>query len=530
MEKTAKAPAGTVIGLVGGGTASFKGIPYAAPPTGKRRFAPPERAAPFRAPFKAFRFGPMAHQFLDGKDFIAPPSWADAASEDCLSLNVWAPEEADSGSKLPVYVFVHGGGFSMGSSGQPRYGRFAFGKAEKALYDGSSLAREGLIAVTLNYRLGALGFFPSQATFDESGTTGNWALLDQIEALKWVRDNIGAFGGDPENVTLGGESAGSMTASALMSSPLAKGLFRKAILQSGTVFSLSQMPVARGDLKAAVRMGGSFMRMLGLEDGKEGLCALRSADPRILARLSYLDVNFSKLSPFSFSPVRDGNVIPFDPEKRMEEGDFNRADVMVGTNRDEGSLFVPKSASEIELRSMELAFLGPEGKKAFEGLPFLKKNPKPFQRARKAVAYALFSAGAKRLADLASDYSKVWAYRYDYVSLPGALAGLGAHHAGELPFVFGTLAKPSAAMGLSAARLSKEIRARWAAFAKSGDPNPEGVLEDAKWPPYDPASPKALILDKKIRQAALPDAKALDIMAEAFHGKIGKGGEGEGGI
>ncbi|MDR2353668.1 MAG: carboxylesterase family protein, partial [Deltaproteobacteria bacterium] len=185
---------GPVVGTVEAEVASYLGIPYAAAPVGDLRFAPPQSREPWTEPFLATQASPSAWQIRSDESSFALPTIA-AVSEDSLTLNIWAPEDAKPGDGLPVYFFIHGGGFAQGAGSFP-------------LYDGSVMAKEGIVVVTINYRLGALGFLASRETLRLYGTTGNWGILDQIKALEWVRDNIQAFGGDPNKVTIGGESAG----------------------------------------------------------------------------------------------------------------------------------------------------------------------------------------------------------------------------------------------------------------------------------------------------------------------------------
>jgi para-nitrobenzyl esterase len=517
--KTLETPSGPVTGLLGDGALSFKGIPFARAPVGPLRFAPPEPAETWEKPLKAFNYGPIAQQFFRKGDLLAPPPRSYAMSEDCLSLNIWAPQEAKPGAGLPVFLYLHGGGFSIGSSGQPRFPRGPFGRRLKSMYDGSALAREGIVTVTSNYRLGALGFLSSRETLKRYGTTGNWGLLDQIAALKWVKENIAAFGGDPSMVTLGGESAGGISASALQTSPMARGLFQRLILQSGTVFSLSACPLAKGNLERALAVGGIFLGVFGARDDAAGLEIMRSADAEVITRNSELNFDFTKLTPLAVTPARDGAAVPEDPGGALASGAFAQVPALLGCNADEGSLFVPLGADPRELKSMELNFLGPEAAEAFAGLPGADKLS-PGERGRRALGWGLFSAGAKRLADLASRRCPVYAYQYAYRSLPGKILRLGAHHGAEIPAVFSTLPRPKAVMGLSAGRLADDVNSRWAAFIKTGDPNPKGSPSAAAWPRYSEESPMALVFDKEVRAREFPDGESLDRLADAMFGKI----------
>ncbi|MDR2461046.1 MAG: carboxylesterase family protein [Deltaproteobacteria bacterium] len=514
-----KSKSGPIVGETYKGISSFKGIPFARAPIGELRFAPPQDIAPWTAPLKAFNYGPIAHQYFDSSDFLAPPARSYTLSEDCLSLNIWTKEAGNAEARLPVFIFIHGGGFAIGSSGQPMFGRFSFGKKLKSLYDGSFLAGQGIVVVTCNYRLGALGFLASNETLKRHGTTGNWGLLDQLKAIEWVKNNIEAFGGDPTEITVGGESAGSMSVSALIVSPLAKGLFQRAILQSGTIFSFPQVPVARGDLTKGIKVGNIMLSLMGLEDNEEGFLALQKVPAGTLAKLSALNMNFTKLSPFAMFPVADGYVIPFNPLEKMAQGEFNQVPLLLGTNGDEGSIFIPEKADIRELESSEITFLGSKALKFFLELSGLS-GLKPYERTRKAIAYAVFTAGTKRLADLYSKYQNTYVYNFNYSSIPARMLGLGPHHAAELPFIFNTLPKLSLVWGFHAKKLSKEIQLRWVSFIKTGIPNPPEVEPRALWPVYDAKAPRVLILDKLVVRGKYPDEASLNTMADAFFGKL----------
>jgi para-nitrobenzyl esterase len=528
-----------VTGTVSGGIASFRGIPYAEPPAGPLRWAPPEPRKAWSEPLDCSRFGAIAFQSFKKGDIMEPPRGSYRMSEDCLNLNVWTPLEALGGGSLPVYVFVHGGGFAAGSSSQPLFGSVRGGG--RALYDGSELARKGVVAVTLNYRLGALGFLALEESFRRHGTAGNWGILDQLEALRWVRRNIAAFGGDPERVTLGGESAGAVCASLLSVSPLAGGLFRACVSESGTALSLPGFPVARGDMSTAFKLGASFLSLLGLPRGAGGLAALERVDAEVLARLSALDIDFRKLSPMAFFPVADGKAVPLDPHAALAAGEVNCRRFMMGFNRDECSLFLPRERNPQVLAAVEHCFLGPQGIEAFRAAspPELREDrARPWHRTRRAMAYALFTAGTRRFADLCSRHSEVWLYRFDHSPPLMRLADLGACHVLELPFVFGSLRLPGLLSGRGSAGLSRLMCSLWAGFATGGAPVPAGSRHGVQgegpagcarsgdgpppfsWPAYLGPGGSCAVFSRASRAMPLPDAEGLGIMADAIFGEL----------
>jgi para-nitrobenzyl esterase len=499
---------GPVVGTEEDGVRVWRGIPYALAPEGERRFAPPEDPKPWTEPRDATRFGPMSFQVPLENDLNKTRPGV-AMSEDSLNLNVWAPTGTKAGDALPVYVFIHGGGFGLGSGSD-------------LLYDGAELAKEGIIVVTFNYRLGAAGFLASKETFRLYGTTGNWGILDQIKALEWVRNNIRAFGGDPDKVTVGGESAGSVSVSALLLSPPAQGLFRGAIMESGTILALENWPgyFSFGEREKAVCQGALFLSALRLKDDGEGLKLARALDPELLAELSPFNADFDKSAPFAFLPVKDGKVIPEDAQGEMARGNFARVKILIGFNLDEGSVFVSPESSPAEFQKMILLSFGPKAAEAFwKRFPPEGKDGY-LQRAREAVAYSVFSAGTKRLADLHSRRAEVHLYRFSHAPEIGRSLGLGAYHSAELPMVFGNLAL----MGYDSEkerRLGADLKIRFANFIKNGDPN-EGASPptQAVWPLYDPRKPLALDLGDQVEAVELPDRDNLDFMADLLYGPL----------
>ncbi|MEG0075140.1 MAG: carboxylesterase family protein, partial [Eubacterium sp.] len=329
---TATPPCGPVTGIHKKGVTTYKGIPYAKPPVGNLRFKPPVPIEPWLENRDCFEFGPKSLQFGGILADIPPLYSTEGKSEDCLFLNVWTPSTHKE-DLFPVYVYIHGGGFATGSGGE-------------LMFDGTKITNRGVVVVTLNYRLGALGFLATKAMMAENKTTGNNGLLDQILALKWVQENILAFGGDPDNVTLGGESAGAFSVTALLLSPFAKGLFRRAVIESGAILSIGAFSTqTKGNLDKAIAMGEEFSGIFGIDDTPEGLEKLREIPAEAMAYLSMIKADQLLPLRFSFWPVYDGVVLPKDPLKALREGDFNPVDLLIGYNTNESSLFIKNNAN-----------------------------------------------------------------------------------------------------------------------------------------------------------------------------------------
>ncbi|MEW2389224.1 carboxylesterase family protein [Streptomyces venezuelae] len=457
---------GAVRGLRRNGVAAFLGAPYAAPPRGAGRFAPPEPHAPWDGIRDATAPGPTAPQSERGLgDVDMSPyfgtGWSRGA--EYLTVNVWTPARNDDGG-LPVMVFVHGGGFVAGST-------------RAALYDGSAFARDGVVLVSLNYRLGIAGFL------DLPGAPANRGLLDVVAALRWVRENIAAFGGDPRNVTLFGQSAGATVVGGVLADPRAAGLVRRAIVQSGSglgAFSPEQ----------AARVTAAAADALGVAPHADAFAEL--SDGRLVeaaSRLTGIDLRTAThhdpligLSPFSL-------VLDAQPAVSVAAGLGADVDLLVGTNIEEGNLYlVPVdryATSTLDDVRAVAASAHPEPARLVETYRTARPAASAGELRSAVLGNALFGAGSRALADAhaARTTSTTTTHRYEFTWRSHALGGeLGAAHAMELPFVFDLahlpgLRGPQALLGPDAppADLADRMHAAWVRFARTGDPG---------WAPY----------------------------------------------
>lgn len=473
----AKTASGVVEGKDDGAVHAFLGIPYAAPPVGDLRWKPPAAAAKWDGVRKATEFG--AH-CMQGKVY-GDMNFRDAgASEDCLTLNVWVPAKA-AAAKLPVMVWIYGGGFVAGTTSEARQ-------------DGTHLAQQGVIVVSMNYRLGVFGFFVHPELAKESGrnAAGNYGLLDQVAGLRWVRDNIAAFGGDPGNVTIFGESAGSFSVSAQMASPLAKGLFQKAIGESG----------------AAFHSGGLSFEPRSVREEKDVKAVSAKLGVSKLAELRALPAQklLAAFSPpqsqgFDFGPDVDGYFLPEPVPALFAAGEQNDVPLLAGWNHDEGSFEIAFSPQKPTADSLKATAQKEFGDKAAE---FLKLYPSgtPEQTLRSAQDFAGDQFIAFSTWDWMESQSKtgkqpIYRYRFD-LGPPADPKGpqLGAYHSAEIEYVFGQLdSKAGIAWRAEDHQLSEEMQKYWANFARSGDPNGAGL---PKWPVYSAADGwQVMFLDAK---------------------------------
>jgi para-nitrobenzyl esterase len=457
-----KTAAGTVEGKDDGAVHTFLGIPYAAPPVGDLRWKPPVAAAKWEGVRKATEFGSHCMQ---GKVFGDMKFNDPGGSEDCLSLNVWVPAKASG--KLPVMVWIYGGGFVAGTTSEGRQ-------------NGFHLAQQGVIVVSMNYRLGVFGFFVHPELAKESGhnAAGNYGLLDQLAALQWVHDNIAAFGGDPGNVTIFGESAGSFSVSAQMASPLAKGLFQKAIGESGGAFysgGLSFEPRSAREEKDVKTVNAKL--------GVSTLAELRAVPAQKL-----LDAFAPPQSRgFDFGPDVDGYFLPEPVPAIFAAGKQNDVALLAGWNHDEGSFQIAFSPQKPTAESLKATAQKEFGEKSAE---FLKLYPSdtPEQTLRSALDFAgdqfiAFSTWQWMEMQAKTGKQPIYRFRFD-LGPPADPKGpqLGAFHSSEIEYVFGQLdSKSEVTWRADDRQLSEQMQKYWANFARSGDPNGPGL---PKWPVY----------------------------------------------
>jgi para-nitrobenzyl esterase len=424
---------GQTLGVVQAGMASFKGLPYASPPIGSRRWRAPQPPPVRPEILTANQYGPACLQ----PPIPGEPA-RDPVSEDCLTVNVFRPFEVNT--QLPVMVWIHGGSFVTGAGGDP-------------LYDGSRLAQEGVIVVTFNYRLGPLGWFahPALAQDGSDGAIANYGMMDQIAALHWVRDNIGAFGGDPNNVTLFGGSSVAMH----MLCGESNGLFQKAIIQSGTgrepVRSLDQAEIA----------GKEFSRLVGAAGS---ISDLRATGPEMLL---WAEKSLLERSSVSFYPIIDGRLVKQSIADGFRAGQENRVPLIIGTNDDDTDPFEAKFEQELKLPG--------DSNETLQNL-YPEASGDPKEIARKLYTDRVFTEPARFLARAhAPNGSPTYRYRFSYLpeqQRPSIARGHGA----ELHFVFGTLGVPSGGLFTYRDRETSNIlRAYWTNFAKNGDPNGAGL-------------------------------------------------------
>lgn len=453
-------------GLIAGTASSdgaihiYKGVPYAAAPIGHLRWRPPQQVSAWDGVRKADHYSPTCMQPERPADSVYSPGY-EPTSEDCLYLNIWSPDKSAQ-DRLPVMVWIHGGGFRL-VSGSEKF------------FDGSALARQGVIVVTFNYRLGAFGFLahPELSRESERHVSGNYGVLDQVAALEWVKRNIAAFGGDPGRVTIFGQSAGAISVCYLLASPLARGLFVHAIAES-TVACLGP-PEQSINLSGAEQAGEKFAAAAH---------AASVADLRALPAADLLKVAGS----YPFRPVVDGYFLPEAPYRIFAQGGESRVPVLVGSNGDEGTLLSrPPESSTVFQQQARRQY----GEHADE---FLKLYPAGSDAQARESNYTLWRDQVALQARLLAEFESrggMKAYRYYFSHKPPipphmfreqATHELGAYHSSEIEYVFDNLNTRPYLWTDTDRTLAKDMSAYWVNFTKRGDPNGAGL---PKWPAAD---------------------------------------------
>lgn len=458
LQTVVRTDAGYVAGF-NGPVRTYKGIPYAAPPVGALRFRPPQPAAHWEGVRLATTFGP---QCLQGR---AP---SPAASEDCLTLNVWTGA-VSAAEKRPVFVWIHGGAYESGAGSLD-------------VYNGEALAAEGIVVVTINYRMGIFGFLahPELSAESAEGVSGNQAILDMIASLQWVKANIAAFGGDPTNVTIGGESAGGTSMGLLILSPKAKSLFTKAI---------------------AASPWGFFQPTAHLKQTWYGKPSGESVGAKMgtLAELRAMPIDKLMTLPrpngSTGHQVVDGVVIPDDPTTLWQKGQVNTAKLIVGTNRDEGSIFARPANTLADAKTAVNAGVAP-GADALLPLYGGTSDATANLATRQMTGDVLFLMGGREMARTMSKTAAAWQYELTRVNPAAARASLGAFHGSDIPMWFHNLPQfPYVAARLGPLkpddlgpiddRIAHEMNGYIVNFMKTGDPNGPGL---PAWPKFGDAS------------------------------------------
>jgi para-nitrobenzyl esterase len=495
--KVVRLDSGTIEGALAAGMLSFKGVPYAAAPVGDLRWRAPQPVAPWSGTRPASAYG---------KDCMQKPMAGDAAAsgaalgEDCLNLNLWR-SVSKSRAPRPVLVWIHGGGFVNGGASAP-------------LFDGSGLARQGLVVVAMNYRLGRLGFFMHPALKASGEATGNYGFLDQLAALQWVQRNIAAFGGDPAQVTLAGESAGGISVLHHMASPASQGLFHRAVIMSGggrtyLVPGTGAVPAARAE-----QAGVAFAKSVGIEGGgAEALAALRA----LPAEKVNGDLSMAELFPgngtYGGGPILDGKVVTGMPADALRSRSLAKIPVIVGTTGDDIALLFPP-------RDKPLSFFGSDATRA--QLQYFKNAKSPGEAVKNIAADMTMHEPARFVArHVTAAGQQAWVYRFEYVA-ESRRADTTAEHARELPYLFDTLPVSYSSVAPQDRAVVRLFMGHLSNFARTGDPNRKGL---PSWPRYDPAANELMLYtaDGKARAETDPWKARLDLVERALDRQFGDG-------
>lgn len=504
-ERTVTIESGAIEGILAGNVLSFKGIPYAAPPLGDRRWRAPEPPAAWTAVRKTTAFAHDCMQMVEQKAGISADT---SPSEDCLVLNIWRPAEFTGEKPFPVLLWIHGGAYITGGSSNP-------------LYDGSAFAHRGIVFVSVNYRLGRFGFFAHPALISAAeGPVGNYAYMDLLAALKWIQRNIAAFEGDPNQVTLAGESAGGDAVLHLLTSPRAKGLFQRAVVMSGggRVPLLGDIPLTGGTARqpSADQIGVNFALTTGITGlGPDALHGLRNlpAD-RIKGNLSFTHLidTSSKLPTYVKGAIVDGTIVSGSPGDLFSRRQVTAMPLLIGTTCRELSITVPPS------KDLPLAYFGSNARRARAA--YARDSLIQPDELYAAISMdatmqepARFAAGQNLQAG-----KPTWLYRFCYAAQSVRAKGLPARHGSELAFAFDRLVVRYGEEATDADRaMAKAFNTYLANFVKSGDPND---LNLPTWPVFNPVTSELMIFTQHHGPITMPDPwkERLDLIMEAADG------------
>ena len=480
------------------GVLAFLGIPFAQAPKGDLRFAPPVEVVPWEGVRDATHAGTSAPQMLDDLE----PSSKFAQDEDCLNLDIWTP--GLDGKKRPVIVYIHGGAFIGGGSNDP-------------VYDGANISKRGdIVFASINYRIGMLGFLYLEdfgAEFKGSGSNG---IRDQVMALRWIKNNIARFGGDPENITIMGESAGAQSVFALIGLPQAKGLFQKGIAESGTINAFRTK-------EEAAALTKQFMRIANVTD-VAGLRKLKPAE--VIDAQVRLASEVGPMASRMCAPVVDGTVIPKDLLAAIQDGAAAGISLLNGTVHDEYCYWIgyypvlkTKPLSQFLAENTWVARnLGDQKQGVLDF--YKKKYPMPGPDKSSVSSSVAFVTDLQflmqhiRVSEAQEKHAKVWMYRFDWKSQVPNKEYLNACHAIEVPFVLNTFSSaladeivgPNPPMALS-----EVVQDAWISFARTGDPNHKGLPE---WPAYEPAHRATMIFDTKSKVVEDPDPEVRELFKD----------------
>ena len=468
-----------------GDVMSYKGIPFAAVPVGELRWRAPRPVVPWSGVKKCDAYGPSPMQgkpspfMVYTSEFLIPEK---PISEDCLYLNVWT--SAHKGNKRPVFLWIYGGGFSSGGTGVP-------------IYDGEALAKKGIIFVSANYRVGVFGFLSHPELTKESPNhaSGNYGLMDQIAALQWIKNNIAAFGGDPNNVTIDGQSAGSMSVNCLVASPAAHGLFNKAIAESGS-FMIANPLIQATTLEIAEKQG---LRFAG------------SAHAQSIEDLRKMSAEDLMKVPGRFSPITDGYVLPKPVPQIFAEGHQNNVAVITGWNADESFITsYKKKDAYVDAIKKQYGADADEVLKYYAGTTDEEAARSQVRMSRDQT----FAMSGYKWLSLQSRQGKAPIYAYYFNrKLPATpdYVKYGAFHTGEVAYVMDDLKFLNRPWEPDDQPLATLMSSYWVNFMKTGNPNGQGLPE---WPKYDNTTQQAMVFDKTSGKQSLPDKDALKFMVE----------------